>query len=64
MGVDLVEYYLVFGVKEGCWFLVEFDGDWYLKRNIDVVKFGMNLFLYFLKYGKSEKRVLNRFFFF
>lgn len=57
--IDLIEYYLEFGVEKGLNPSPFFDTLWYLEKYSDVKNSDMNPFVHYIKYGANENRIPN-----
>ena len=55
--VDLIKYYLDYYLIYGLNPSPSFDSVWYLEKNLDVKKVGMNPFVHYIKYGRKEGRL-------
>ena len=54
---DAILHYLRLGVKKGFNPSKDFDTNWYLLKNGDVKRAGINPFVHYIKYGQFEVRV-------
>ena len=53
---DAILHYLRLGVKKGFNPNKNFDTNWYLLKNGDVKRAGINPFVHYIKYGQKENR--------